>query len=176
MSSVHLVKHIALAVSFSCFTCSSSLGGQWCQCHVIPAKHSQVTVDGQEGHFVGGATVDKLRPLFFSVGCVTQDASQIVWQGLGKSLIERASARVCGWTLVCRALLYWRVFACLHGSVFILLYIYIYMYIIDSQKRIGRKHTQFKKACISISEGQQKGIPSKRETGPPPAHTRSSSI
>ena len=75
MSSVHLVKHIALAVSFSCFTCSSSLGGQWCQCHVIPAKHSQVTVDGQEGHFVGGATVDKLRPLFFSVGCVTQDAS-----------------------------------------------------------------------------------------------------
>ena len=58
--------------SFSCFTCSSSLGGQ---CHVVPAKHSQVTVDGQEGHFIGGATVDKLRPLFFSVGCVTQDAT-----------------------------------------------------------------------------------------------------
>lgn len=41
----------------------------------------QVTVDGREGHFDMGATVDKTRPLFFSVGCVTEDVDPLSENG-----------------------------------------------------------------------------------------------
>ena len=51
----------------------------------------QVRVDGQKGRFTGPAAVAKTRPLFFSVGCVTQ----AVWGASGGRFKRGAGECTC---------------------------------------------------------------------------------